>query len=74
MSRMKFLGGISPPASASRAFCSCFCLLLKGLIGKQGPIYDETDVSDRAKGKFQSSKAADWSQFTSPLCWMTKEG
>lgn len=74
MSRIKFLGGISAPASASRAFCSCFCLLLTGLIGKQGPIYDETATSDGAKGNFQSSKAADWSQFTSPLCWKTRDG
>lgn len=73
ISRMKFLGGISPSISASRAFCSCFSLLLSGLIGKQGPIYYETAISDWAKGKFQNSIAAARSQFTSPLCWITRE-
>lgn len=75
--RMKFVHGISPSASASRASCSRWSTLLTDLVEKQRPIYSEIAISDQTEGKFQKSvtfwlAVRNWS--TSPLCWVTREG
>ena len=72
--RMKLLGGISPSTSASRPFCSLCYMLLTDLTENQGPIYSETAISDRSKGKYRKSVTARRNRSISPLYWIRREG